>query len=95
VTKKDSYPLSRIDDIFDQLSGNVWYSTLDLKSRYWQIKIYRKGMLHANADGYPGDHVQVPNVDIALELKRRKRLNKKSLSHEFLTQNNLINWRQD
>jgi len=52
-------------------------------------------MLHANADGYPGDHVQVPNVDIALELKRRKRLNKKSLSHEFLTQNNLINWRQD
>jgi len=23
VTKKDSYPLPRIDDIFDQLSGNV------------------------------------------------------------------------
>jgi len=39
VTKKDSYPLPRIDDIFDQLSGNAWYSTLDLKSGYWQIKI--------------------------------------------------------
>jgi len=38
VTKKDSYPLPRID-IFDQLSGNAWYSTLDLKSGYWQIKI--------------------------------------------------------
>jgi len=32
VTKKDSYLLPRIDDIFDQLSGNAWYSTLDLKS---------------------------------------------------------------
>jgi len=24
VTKKHSYTLPRIDDIFDQLSGNVW-----------------------------------------------------------------------
>lgn len=39
VTKKDSYPLPRIDDILDQLSGNSWFSTLDLKSGYWQIKI--------------------------------------------------------
>jgi len=39
ITKKDSYPLPRIDDIFDQLSGNAWYSTLDLKSGYCQVKI--------------------------------------------------------
>mgnify|MGYP002716422899 CR=1 FL=1 len=39
VTEKDSYPLPRIDDILDQLSGNIWFSTLDLKSGYWQIKI--------------------------------------------------------
>jgi len=42
VTKKDSYPLPRIDDILDQLSGNSWFSTLDLKSGYWQIKINLK-----------------------------------------------------
>jgi len=38
VTVKNSYPLPRIDDLLDQLSGNAWF-TLDLKSSYWQIKI--------------------------------------------------------
>ena len=39
VTVKDSYPLPRIQDILDQLSGNSWFTTLDLKSGYWQVKI--------------------------------------------------------
>jgi len=39
VTVKDSYPLPRIDELFDQLSGNAWFTILDLKSDYWQIKI--------------------------------------------------------
>lgn len=39
VTVKDSYSLPRIDDILDQLSGNSWFSTLDLKSGYWQLKV--------------------------------------------------------
>jgi len=34
--------LPRIDDILDQLSGNSWFSTLNLKSGYWQIKICAK-----------------------------------------------------
>jgi len=38
-TIKDSFPLPRIDGILDQLSGNTWFSTIDLKSGYWQIKI--------------------------------------------------------
>ncbi|KFM56688.1 Retrovirus-related Pol polyprotein from transposon 412, partial [Stegodyphus mimosarum] len=40
VTKKDSYPLPRIDDILDTLSGSKWFSTLDLKSGYWQVEIH-------------------------------------------------------
>ncbi|KMQ85704.1 krab-a domain-containing protein [Lasius niger] len=39
VTVRDSYLLPRIDDILDQLCGNSWFSTLDLKSGYWQVKI--------------------------------------------------------
>ena len=39
VTKKDSFPLPRIEQCIDTLSGNVWFSTLDMTSGYWQIKI--------------------------------------------------------
>ena len=39
VTKKDVYPLPRIDDILDTLSGTKYFSTLDLCSGYWQIQL--------------------------------------------------------
>lgn len=39
ITIKDSYPMPRIDEILDQLAGNVWFSTIDLKAGYWQVKI--------------------------------------------------------
>jgi len=36
ITKKDSYPLPHIDTV-DALQGSTWFSTLDLRSGYWQV----------------------------------------------------------
>ncbi|KAL4011245.1 hypothetical protein IC575_028297 [Cucumis melo] len=39
VTVKNRYPLSRIDDLFDQLQGATVFSKIDLRSGYHQLRI--------------------------------------------------------
>ncbi|GJQ96551.1 putative reverse transcriptase domain-containing protein [Tanacetum coccineum] len=39
VTVKNVYPLPRIDDLFDQLQGARWFSKIDLRSGYHQLKV--------------------------------------------------------
>jgi transposase InsO family protein len=39
LTVRDSYSLPRIDETLDALHGAKWFSTLDLKSSYWQVEL--------------------------------------------------------
>ena len=39
VTVKNRYPLPRIDDLFDQLQGAIYFSKIDLRSGYHQLRV--------------------------------------------------------
>ncbi|CAF4416611.1 unnamed protein product, partial [Rotaria magnacalcarata] len=39
ISVKDSFPLPRIEDIFDQLSQSNYFTTLDFKNGYFQIPL--------------------------------------------------------
>ena len=39
ITLKDSHALARIDDSIDALQGNVYFSTVDLSSGFWQMEV--------------------------------------------------------
>ncbi|KAJ9541625.1 LOW QUALITY PROTEIN: hypothetical protein OSB04_028131 [Centaurea solstitialis] len=42
VTVKNKYPLPRIDDLFDQLQGAKFFSKIDLRSGYHQLKVRKE-----------------------------------------------------
>ncbi|KAJ9544966.1 hypothetical protein OSB04_024673 [Centaurea solstitialis] len=42
LTIKNRYPLHRIDDLFDQLQGASFFSKIDLRSGYHQLRVHEK-----------------------------------------------------
>ena len=42
ITRKDAYPLPRVDDTLDALACCKWFTTLDLLSGYWQVEVDEK-----------------------------------------------------
>ena len=39
MTRKDAYPIPRIDDTLEALAGSQYFSTMDAFSGYWQIDV--------------------------------------------------------
>jgi hypothetical protein len=39
ITKRDAYPLPRIDEILDSLGKAKWFTSLDMASGYWQVEM--------------------------------------------------------
>ena len=40
LTRKDAYPLPRVDDTLATLSGSKWFTALDLISDNWQVETH-------------------------------------------------------
>ena len=38
-TRPDAYPMSRVDQLLDDLGGSTWFTTLDARSAYWTIEV--------------------------------------------------------
>ena len=45
MTVRNRYPLPRIDDLFDQLQGAQFFSKIDLRSGYHQLRIREDDIL--------------------------------------------------
>ncbi|GJY03961.1 putative reverse transcriptase domain-containing protein [Tanacetum coccineum] len=41
LTVKNRYPLPKIDDLFDQLQGSQFFSKIDLRSGYHQLRVHK------------------------------------------------------
>jgi hypothetical protein len=39
ITRKDAYPLPRVDDTLDELKDANFYTHLDLASGLWQVRV--------------------------------------------------------
>ena len=63
ATVKDAHPLSRIDGLPDALHAARWFSTLDLKSGYWQVPIMewdKEKTAFCTSSGQLYEFIQVP-----------------------------------
>ncbi|GJZ26992.1 putative reverse transcriptase domain-containing protein [Tanacetum coccineum] len=45
LTIKNRYPLPKIDDLFDQLQGSQYFSKIDLRSGYHQLRVHEDDIL--------------------------------------------------
>jgi len=66
ITQQDCFPLPRIDDILDRLSASKVFTTIDLKSGYWQVKL-SKDSIPKTAFSTPDGHFEFLRLPFGLK----------------------------
>ncbi|GJU36764.1 putative reverse transcriptase domain-containing protein [Tanacetum coccineum] len=77
LTVKNRYPLSRIDDLFDQLQGSSIYSKIDLRSGYHQLRVREQDIPKTYEKEHEEHHKAI------LELLKKEKLYAKFSKCEF------------
>ncbi len=66
IPQQDRYPLPRIDDILDRLATSRVYTTLDLNSGYWQVKLSKES-IPKTAFSTPDGHFEFLRLPFGLK----------------------------
>ncbi|GJR93634.1 hypothetical protein Tco_0265808 [Tanacetum coccineum] len=80
LTVKNRYPLSRIDDLFDQLQGSSVYSKINLRPSYHQLRVHEEDIpKNAFRTRYGHYEFQVMSFDLFKEKIRAQRASEANL----------------
>ncbi|GJU27605.1 putative reverse transcriptase domain-containing protein [Tanacetum coccineum] len=71
LTVKNRYPLPRIDDLFDQLQGSRFFSNIDLRSGYHQLRLREVKFLGHVINGN-GIHVDPSKIEAVKNWKAHR-----------------------
>jgi hypothetical protein len=52
-TRKDAYPLPRVDETLDELNDVHFYTNLGLASGFWQVRVREEDVIHKTAFQIP------------------------------------------
>ncbi|GJT79927.1 putative reverse transcriptase domain-containing protein [Tanacetum coccineum] len=89
LTVKNRYPLPRIDDLFDQLQGSQFFSKIDLRSGYHQLRVHEDDIpktafrTRYGHFEFTTQEEHVEHLRLVLELLKKEKLYAKFSKCEF------------